>query len=437
MSTYQIDLIAFDIKKWDLERKRIWFNGYYVLENHEENVYFDIAFIQPHQMVEEFIGKVRSECAERVNGEKGTDEIEIIINNESFIRQQLTAHFRKIKSELNGNNKTDHPRMIYSTHLDIYGEKQDISFLPLDLQFFVILNWARNHYEREEYKKAISPLRKLIRLNPQYGLAYKWLARSLKKIRKYDEATRLYEKYYEVDKSLDAMLDLAKAYRKGKEFDKSESLYHEILKQYPGEKEAMIGLAQVKYARKEPDYLNILDELYEKDPQWLVEWLVEEFNFRIYVPEKTFLSPVQAYKFLGYNKVFELTELAFKNKIPSHFNPARARLSFFKEEIENWAKVMNRYKCTDEEIKTHPENLQNGIVIEKKKKTKKASSGCDEVKPIDSEKPLTRVEQILMQIRQKKQAEMKVQSDMVEEFMNGDNAPAPKKARSKNSNSKD
>ncbi|MFQ5583321.1 MAG: hypothetical protein ACE5GL_02660, partial [Calditrichia bacterium] len=101
----------------------------------------------------------------------------------------------------------------------------------------------------------------------------------------------------------------------------------------------------------------------------------------------------------------------------------------------NWAKVMNRYKCTDKEIKTHPENLQDGIVIEKKQKTKKASSGCDEVKPVDSEKPLTKVEQILMQIRQRKQAEMKVQSDMVEEFMNGDNTP--KKTRSKNSNSKD
>ncbi|RMG67709.1 MAG: hypothetical protein D6715_04125 [Calditrichaeota bacterium] len=408
MAEKVFNLIAVDIRKWDLELQKIYLQSYLVSGDAEEVLHFDVTLLPPPEMVEEFLGKMRKSLASRAGGEGLEETPEIELDNETFIRQKLYNYFKRIHQELNNpRRKKGQPKMIYSTHLDIYSENQDISFLPRTLQFYVVLNWARKYYEKEDYKHAIEPLRRLIKLNPEYGLGYKWLARSLKKIRKYDEAMKMYQKYADVDGSLDSLLDLAKSLRKGKIFDRSEKIYHQILEQYPGEKEARIGLAQIKYARKEPDYVQILDELYQEDPDWLREWLVEEFNFRIYLPNKTYLSPPMAAKFLGFQRIIDLTQLAFKNDIPSHFNPVKAKLSFFREELENWAFCMNRYKCLPNEIKLYPEALaevNNGSA-------ENDQSARPEAAPATGPggRKLTKVEEILMKIRARKQERLAAQ----------------------------
>ncbi len=408
MATHEISLIAMDIRKWDLETQKLALTSYFVIDNEERSVQFEISILQPPDMVEEFLGKLKYTVAKELHSD-GEETPEIEIESETFLRQKLYNYFRKILMELNNpRRKKGQPKMIYTTHMDVYNENQDISFLPTDIQFFVVLNWARRYYEREEYQKAIEPLKRLLKLKPDFGLGYKWLARSLKKIRKFEEAMRMYEKYAEVDGSLDSLLDLAKSYRKGKLFEKSEQIYYDILEKYPGEKEARIGLAQIKYARKEPDYIEILDELHQEDPEWLKEWLTEEFNFRIYVPEKTMLSPIQAAKFLGYEKVLDLTQKAFKNEVPSHFNPAKARLTFYREELENWAKVMNRYNALGEEVKLYPERLEalNGSAMAvNATTTPQAPATAESTENNSEEKPrkLTRLEEILMKIRARRE----------------------------------
>lgn len=400
--TQQINFIALDIKKWILEHKKINSIAYLVINNEEKSVQFDSSILKPNNMLENFMSKLRSEIASKLLTTNGSKEIQIQFENQTFLNQQLFNYFKKITGELrggngsNGSKNENHYRGIRSTHLDIYTENDDISFLDEQIQFYVILNWCRNYYNREEYKKAIDPLKKLLRLNPQFGLGYKWLARSFKKIRKYDEAMSNYQKYAEVDGSIDAYLDLAKSYRKGKIFDKSEEIYLDLLKSNPRNKEAQIGLAQIKFALKQPDYIEILDKLHEQDQGWLKKWLIDEFNFRIYIPEKTFITPAQAAKFLGFNKVFELTERAFKNELPSHFNPAKARMSFYKEELENWANVMNHFQCLGKEIKLYPEHI-----VSDKKKTKKTSYETTSSQK-SNESSSKKLEQILKEIREMK-----------------------------------
>ncbi len=362
MEKYEVTLIALDIRRWDLESMRLSLTTYYVIQDEEKSQQLELSITQPPEMVEEFLGKIRVGCEKKLRNSDHEDlEFEVLMNNETFLRQKLYNYFRRILGELNNpKRKKGYPKMIFTTHLDIYNENQDISFLPPVIQFYVVLNWARKYYEKEDYQKAIEPLKKLIEIRPDYGKGYKWLARSLKKIRKYDEAMRYYEKYAEVDGSLDSLLDLAKSYRKGKVFDKSEEIYRDILEKYPGEKEARIGLAQIRYARNEDGYLEMLDELYQEDPEWVKKWLLEEFNFRIYVTRKTPFTPVQAARYLGFEKVFELTQKAFRNEVPSHFNPNLARIRFYKEELDNWAMIMNRYHCYPEDIVLHPDQVEIG-----------------------------------------------------------------------------
>lgn len=329
--TKDLSLVAVEIRKWDLETNKIGITSFFVMDNQEKSLEFIVNIMQPPEMVEEFLGKLRYEAELKLKSENGTDEFSINFENETFLRQKVYNYFKRITSELNSTKrKKGQPRMIFTTHMDIYNETQDITFLQQRLQFYVVLNWSRKYYEREEFKKAVEPLRKLIKINPGYGPGYQMLARSLKKIRKYDEAMRYYERYAEVENTTEAWLDLAKSYRKGKVFDKSEAIYNRILADDPKNPEARIGIAQIRYATQDQEYIKLLDEIFKDSPDWTRSWLKEEFNFRIYTNDKMGLSPNQAAKFMGYDKIFDLTQRAFRNEIPSHFNPSRARLSFLK-----------------------------------------------------------------------------------------------------------
>ena len=359
MAVFDATLLALNVRKWDYDSQRISLNTFFVLDDEEQSHLFDLSITQVPDMVEEFLGKVAMGCRKKMKSAVPEgEEIEIKYTNETLIRQKLYNYFRRVMMELNNpKRKRGQSRMIFTTHMDVYNESQDISFLPQIIQFFVALNWARKYYEKENYQQAVEPLRKLIDIKPDFGLGYKLLARSLKKIRRYEEAMQYYQKYAEVDNSLDAWLDLAKSYRKGKVFDKAEEIYARVLKEHPDEKEAKIGMAQIRYAKNKDGYLEILDELYQNDPGWMKNWLLKEFNFRIYISPKTLLAPHQAAGYLGYSKVFELTQKAFRNEIPSHFNPNRAKMSFFKEELDSWALVMNRFKVFPEEIVLYPNTI--------------------------------------------------------------------------------
>lgn len=413
---YQIHLITLDVNKWSVESRKMSFTFSAIINDALKNVEVESSILKPAEMVEEFLLRLRatvvSEVADGTTEKNGEEDAipEIEINNEGYVRQKLLNFFRKLNNEVR-NNKRNH-RKIHANHLDVYDESTDISFLPRNIQFHIVLNWCKRFYEREEYKKAIDPLRRLMKLNPEFGLGYKWLARSLKKVRKYDEAMRFYQKYAEVDGSIDSLLDLAKSYRKGKIFDKSEEIYHQILEQDPKNKEARIGLAQIKFALKQEDYLEILDQLYQEDPAWLKEWLVDEFNFRIYLPEKTLIPPLQAARFLGFEKVHVLTEWAFRNDLPSHFNPIKARLSFYKEELENWAKVMNRFQCLDKEIQLRPENLEEGAYHVNGADTPEEAEQPNKSAAKKKEGASTKLEEILAEIRARKAQRAAMQAEM-------------------------
>jgi len=395
MAKTEVNLISLEIRKWVLEAERLHLRLSYIIDEQEHQTIIELSLTQAPDMVGEFISKFATEAGSK-SGE------EIVIANEELIRSKLSGYFKKILSELNHSKpRKGQARMILSSYFDVYNENQDLSFLPSNLQFYVLLNWARRYYEKDEFTHAVDPLRKLLKINRDYGIAYKWLARSLKKMRKYEEAMRYYELYAKVEKSVDSQLDLAKSYRKGKLFDKSEIIYKDLLKKEPKNREARIGLVQIKYARMEKDYLPILDDLQQEDPTWLQKWLSEEFNFRIYNSRKTILPALQAAQYLGFEKAFEITQKAFKNEVPSHFNPSKARMTFYMEELKNWAEIINRYQILDRQIKLQSKKINKFL----KADTGSGSNGSKDKTLKRFEKNNTgtsRVDEIIRQIREAK-----------------------------------
>lgn len=396
---YEAYLNTVNFRKYDYETGKMPLKIHYIMNDEEYFSYLEISVRQTAEMVTDFLEQFNKDIHNKIA--KEGEQIEIEIANESLVRQQFHNYLNRLISEKNsGKKKKGKTAKTMPSYLDIYHELQDISFLPKNVQFFLVLNWAKKYYDREDYHKAIDPLRKLIKLKPEYGLGYKMLARSLKKNRKYDEAMRYYEKYAKVDKSLDAKLDLAKSYRKGKLFDKSEKIYQDILQDFPEDKEARIGITQIKYAQNNPDYMTILEQLHAEDAAWVKKWLIEEFNFRIYISSKTSMKPNQAARYLGYEKPYQLTQMAFRNEVPSHFNPTKARISFYKEELENWAKVCNRFHLLPEEVKLYPDAIANETFSINDIATDEPSEeGRNNGKKT---KNSTRVEEILKKIREAK-----------------------------------
>lgn len=389
MSAPSIGLYAIDLQRWEMDTGRLVLDVFAVVNDDPRQVVIELALAKPEATTAAFLDALRDAL-----------DSDGPVDHDAAVHQRLTAWFKRVESELgNPRKRRGESRRFTGTHLELFADSRDLARLDTHRKFWAVFAKGRYFYLQEDYRSAEGPLTEALQHREDVGIVYKWLARCLKKQRRYDEAMRTYVRYAEVTDNLDAWLDLAKSYRKGKQFEKSETLYHQILERWPGDKEARIGLAQIYFARNEDRYTEVLDGLHEDDPAWLREWLLEEFNFRLYVPDKTLMPAVQAAKFLGFRQINELTQRAFRNDLPSHFNPSRGRLSFYREELENWANTMARFDILDEAVTLDPDRLDAPFEPEE------TFVGEPEVVSAGAgERPTTRVEEILAQIRARKAA---------------------------------
>ena len=166
MEVYDLHLISLTIRKWELDKNKIFIKSNFVLNHEEYFCVFELSLSQVPDMVDEYINKVKDEsCKEVKKTNKKTDERTFNLINEPFVQQKLNSYFKRIFLELNNpKRKKGQSKMIYTTHLDFYDENQDISFLDLNIQFFVILSWARRYYEKTNFQEAIEPLKKLMKI---------------------------------------------------------------------------------------------------------------------------------------------------------------------------------------------------------------------------------------------------------------------------------
>ena len=362
MDNFEIYLLAIEVRKWDFDSKKINLTAFTVVDNKEFRLLFTVSIGSPADMVEELLGKIKKINKDKMNKYHNSSTYEIDFINEHFLRQKTNSYFKKILGELLGQkknkNKTKSKKGITTLRMDVFSEGQDVSFLAQDIRFYIYVNWARKYYEREQYPQVLDPLRKALEMHPDFAIGYKWMARAFKKLRRYEESQIFYERHASVAGTTDAALELAHSYRKGNFFEKADELYTKVLKEHPDSFDAKIGNAQINYCLQKP-YVKILDELYNEKPEQVKTWLRDEWNYRFISEKKTHMNPMITAKYLGIKSVFDLSHKAFKDEIPAHFNASKARLAFYKEELDNWVELLNKYHCYAEELKLHSEEIKN------------------------------------------------------------------------------
>lgn len=441
MKEILVYLLALEVRRWDVDSRKINFTAFTVADDKEFRLLFTVSITNPADMVEELLGKVKKINKEKLHKYYDSSSFTFDYSNEHFLRQKLYNYFKRIMFELTNPKKKKSQRGIYTVRFDIYNEGQDISFLPKDIQFYVYVNWTRKYYEREQYNKVLEPLRKALEIRPDFANGYKWMGKALMRLRKSVEAQKYFEKFAEIDKSYDAYLELAHCYRKTFNYDGAEKLYKEILKKDPENFDARIGLAQIYYALRKP-YKKILDKLYKENPDHVKQWLKTEWDFRFNSSKKTKLTPLLTAKFLGFENVFDLSTRAFKNEIPAHFNAAKARLIFYKEELENWIKLLGQYECLPKDIKVNPDALKgvklekvevsvdaNGNHIPKNELVVKGEEKLEEIEE-QSPGPVANVEEIIARFNREAIIKRENENELFAQIKNGNPSQVTKKSKS-------
>ncbi len=83
MALYEISLIASQIRKWDLEIQKLRMNSYFLVSNEDEQreLEFDVTMLNPAEMTEEFVGKLKYEFSKIVEAENGDTEPDVEIES--------------------------------------------------------------------------------------------------------------------------------------------------------------------------------------------------------------------------------------------------------------------------------------------------------------------------------------------------------------------
>ncbi|NPV37882.1 MAG: tetratricopeptide repeat protein [Brevinematales bacterium] len=109
-------------------------------------------------------------------------------------------------------------------------------FLPFWGQISEVerLSLGRQAYEKEAYLDALDYIRTVLKNNPSYGDAYRYLAMVYYALEQYQEALEATQKALRYNRQdTESSILMGNCYRELKEYTKAEKVYQDILKQYP------------------------------------------------------------------------------------------------------------------------------------------------------------------------------------------------------------
>lgn len=344
--------------------------------------YVDMRISSPLNMVNEFMNHCFYRAKEQVSGETG-DTVgmqqagqNIVLINESEIKLKLNAFLSKILKEFNTNKRSNgRQRMISTRSLDFF--YNDFEFEPLDdtIKFYVHLNRGANKMNGDLWTNAVDDLTNALALKKDNVLANKYMATALKKLGRFDEALKYLEVFAESENSSESLENLAEAYLSLYNFKAADKAFAKLEKNEPGSLTAMFGRAMIAY-KQGKGYKTILDKIYKIDPDWLMEKIKKDWDYKLpeYAGNETNRwNAAAAARYLGFDRPFDLTRKAFNGEMPSYFDAEKGTIRFIKAELDAWVEIMNRYKIDEVDYHTYPDRLTEKEVKQGRPPRKKAN----------------------------------------------------------------
>ncbi len=384
MEFNELYLLSSYLKKWSFGDNRISINYSFTMNGAYKRSHIDMRLGAPANMVNEILNHVFHEAkdlvAQKRNQEESLDDFNynIILVNESDVKRKLSVFLSKILREFNQNKRSrGRFKMISTRSLDFY--YNDFEFEPLtdEIKFFVYLNRGVNKLNGDLWAQAVDDLKQALSFKEKDVMANQYLAQALKKLGKYEASIEHLRVYAQAENTPESLEELAKAYVHIGEFDRAREVYSQIEKEFPDSLLLLFGKAQLAY-KEGKGYKTLLDKIYKKDPSWLQEKMLQDWDYKIPAyagQEDSMWNAASAARYLGFERPFDLTKRAFNEQIPSYFNSEKGTIRFVRAELDEWVAVMNRYKLDVADYKTYEDRLSPQEIAKakiKKRKTRKS-----------------------------------------------------------------
>ncbi len=377
MDSVDLNILSTYLKKWSYHDNRISLAFSFFTELGYGRNSVDMRINSPQVMINEFLNNVFYKIKDTYSGKDEGTEISVKIVGEAEVKSKLLVFFTKILKEFNMNKRSrGRSRMISSRSMDLYYNDFEYEALDDSSKFYVHLNRGVNKINGDLWETAIEELEKSISISPDDPTVNRYMAHALAKSKQREEAIKYLEKYAKEDKSLESLNELAKGYTKIEQYDKAKKTYTKMKKMNPDDLLAKIGDAQVAYMQGKP-FLNKLDKINTTNSEWLKDYLLEDWQYRIpgyKDDDDSKWNAATAARYLGYERPFDITKRAFNNEIPCYFNSEKGTIRFLKEELDNWVEIYNKFNLDNQHYEVHLERLSDKELeaMEKLKKSRKS-----------------------------------------------------------------
>jgi tetratricopeptide (TPR) repeat protein len=398
MGLLNLYLLSCYLKKWTYRENKVTINVSFVIDDHYLRTEVKMRVGSPLTMVNEIMSSVfqyAKECLLENNNELESQQIGAIqLIHDSENKQKLSVFLGKLLKDYHLNKKSNgHSRMISNRSLDFY--YHDFEFEPLEdnVKFYIYLNRGVNKIQGELWESAYDELNLAMKKNPEHVLIQKYMTLILSKMNRLKEARSFAEKYAEIKKTPESLHKLATLYIRIGENEKAEQTFSKMDEMFGESKLSLLGKAQLAY-KLGKGYKQILDKVHKLNPQWLEKMLKTKWEFSLLEfcdHEECMWNAAVASKYLGIDRPFDLTQMAFNAQVPSYFDAERGTIRFVKNELDHWAEIMDRYKVDGQNYQTYPENISEKN-LNKAKMRKKRPTGSAKL----IQTPSANIEQMLV-----------------------------------------
>jgi hypothetical protein len=363
------------LKKWSYGDNKLTVNYTFCMADSYHRKHRELRIAKSNLMVAELLGQLTKDASQINEIIDSSQPAEI--KNETEVKKKLNNFFAKIIKEFKHNKKSHgKSRMISSRSIDFFYNDQDYEQLNDDVKFYVHLNRGLNKVSGDLWANAISDFKLAIKFKPDDITTNKHLAMAYNKLGQFSEAVKPLQIYADNENSAESLNALAIAYINLEEYKKADEIYLQITANFDHDLLALFGRSQIAYKRGN-NYKKYLDEIFEDNPEWLVNKLKTEWEYNLNNEDlHTVWNAATAARYMGFERPFDLTKKAFNQEIPSYFDADKGTIRFVKEELDCWIDLHNRYNLDGQQYKIYEDRLsaEEKNSLRKKKKTEKSVS---------------------------------------------------------------
>ncbi|MBN2134474.1 MAG: hypothetical protein JW737_01965 [Acidobacteria bacterium] len=358
----RIDVLNVEINNLDYERTKsvALFCAFYSMGRaYRTRIVLNIE--EQKKMTEKFFRKLVAEIEEKTKRTESIVADQFLLANRERIEEELRDFFLKIRlgqeKSIEGRLSKFDLAMISTNRLDFYNPEYSLNNKSLKEKVEILLKKTRSDINDGFFVPAKDLLEKILILDRDNTEAYALKGACHRELGEIKDAEFAFKKWLELSQPDDAIpyFNYGDILIRQKKYYDAEKIYESYLKIFPNEFNGLLELAQVRYLGN-GDYLSVMDKLNKIDPEHFRNEILGSFIFSLdsHADEELLDSKLAA-AFLDIEPEL-VRNLTDKDIIPHEM--VEGEPVFNREELESWAKVINRFNLLDIHLSIKQESIE-------------------------------------------------------------------------------